>query len=278
VKTKRKLQVSNGHYLDFDQTARLIHTVANADQDQKMTMAIFEEETGLPFRQVRNRVSVARAMGLFTDKGLQLTPFGKLIALHDPFFENRGSLEYVHYLAAGNYKNIIWYEVFNTLLASGQSTDYQGWLSYFRNLLFGEYSKKSLKDHLPKEVRFIIEAYTENNLKDLELLCKDAQDKLYKRRYLNPSPLIFSAMLYHYAEQQKADLMQVEDLLQTPGSPAMLFFMGREMFNNTVELLHDKGYLRYEGTHDLNQLRLKENHTANDFLTAYYEKREPESR
>lgn len=275
MKTKRKLQVSNGHYLDFDQTARLIHIVANADQDQKVTMSFLEEETGLPFRQVRNRMSVARAMGLFTDKGLQLTPFGNLIALHDPFFENRGSLEYVHYLAAGNFKNIIWYEVFNTLLASGQSTDYQGWLGYFRGHLFGDYSKKTLQDHLPKEVRFIIEAYTENNLKDLELLSRDTQGKLYKRRYLNPSPLVFSAMLYHYAEQQNTDLMQVEDLLQSPGSPAMLFFTGRELFNDTVELLHDKGYVRYEGTHDLNQLRLKEKYTAMDFLSAHYEQQEP---
>ena len=275
MQTKRKLQVSNGHYLEIDQTARLIHTVATSAPGQKITLALLEEETGMPFRQVRNRISIARAMGLFVKRSLQLTPFGNLIAKHDPFFETRGSLEYVHYLAAGNYNNLIWYEIFNTLLVSGQSLDYPAWIRSFKDILDGLYSKKSLQDHLPKEVRFIIEAYTENSFKKLELLSKDSQGKLAKRRYLTPTPLIFSAILYHYAEKQKTNLLQVEDLLQVPGSPPKLFFMGRELFNDTMELLHEKGYLRFEGTHDLNQLRLKEEYTSASFLTAFYENRAP---
>ena len=275
---KRKLQVSNGHYLDFDQTARLIHTVATADPGQKISMAFLEEETGLPLRQVRNRVSTARAMGLFKEKNLQLTHLGNLIVKHDPFFENKGSLEYVHYRAAGNYKNLIWYEVFNTLLVSEHPLDYPGWLGYFRRTLSEQYSKQTLRDHLPQEVRFVIEAYTENSFKNLELLSKDSNKQLHKRRYLHPTPLVFGAILYHYAETVKTNLMQVENLLDAPGSPPMLFFMGRELFGDTIELLHGKGYLHYEGTHDLNQLRLREDLNAELFLKAYYEGHEPGDR
>ena len=275
---KRKLQVSNGHYLGFDQISQLIRAVVAADPERKMTMAFLEEETGLPVRQVRNRLSVARAMGLFAERNLHLTSFGKLIAEHDPFFEKRGSLEYIHYLAAGNYKNLIWFEAFNTLLVSEDPLDYQGWISYFRGGLAGQYSKQSLQDHLPKEVRFVIEAYTENSLKELELLSKDEKQRLHRRRYLNPIPLIFTAILYHYAETLKTDLMQVEDLLHVPGSPPMLFFTGKELLDETVELLHDKGYLHYEGTHDLNQVRLKEDFKADVFLKAYYEGHEPDHR
>ncbi len=275
MKKNRKLQISNGHYIDFDQIARLIHAITTAEQDQKITTGFLEQDTGLPFRQVRNRISIARSMGLLEERSFSLTSFGSLIVRHDPFFEIKGSLEYVHYLAAGNYKNLIWFEVFNTLLPGDRILDYPHWLKYFRKNLAGEYSKNSLQRHLPMEVRFIIEAYIENNLKQLELISKDSQGRLYKRRYLDSSPLIFCAILYDYAQKQKTDLLQVENLLQDKGSPPVLFFMGEKMFHNILEILHEKCYLRYEGTHDLNQLRLKEEYNAESFLTAYYENREP---
>ena len=214
-------------------------------------------------------------MGLLTEKDLFLTSFGKLIVEHDPFFENRGSLEYIHYLAAGNYKNLIWYEIFNALLIYEPPLDYQGWLNYFRGSLVGQYAKQSLREHLRKEVRFVIDAYTENRFKELELLSKDETQRLHKRRYLHPIPLIFTAILYHYAGTLKTDLIQVEDLLQVPGSPPVLFFMGKELLDKTVEFLHDKGYLNYEGTHDLNQLRLKQEFKSETFLKAYYRGHEP---
>lgn len=275
MKKKRKLQISNGHYIDFDQIARLIYAINTADQNQKITFRFLEEDIGLPFRQIRNRVSIAKAMNLLETNSLQLSFFGNLIVKHDPFFEIKGSLEYVHYLSAGNYKNLIWYEVFNTLLASGQLLDHSGWLKYFRKNLEGEYSDNSLERHLPMEVRFIIEAYIENNFKQLELFSEDSQGILYKRRYFNPSPLIFCAILYDYAQNQKTDLLQIENLLQDKGSPPVLFFMGKKMLHQIVEILHEKCYLRYEGTHDLDQLRLKEEYGAESFLTAYYENREP---
>jgi len=275
MKKNRKLQISNGHYIDFGQIARLIHSIATADQEQKITLSFLEEDIGLPFRQIRNRVSIIRAMGLFIKNGLQLSFFGNLIVKHDPFFEIQGSLEYVHYLAAGDYNNLIWFEVFNTLLPDEQILDYPNWLDYFRKQLEGHYSEKSLREHVAKEVRFIIEAYTQNNLKQLELFSKDSKGGLYKKRYIDPSPLIFCAILYDYARRQKTDLLQVENLLQDKGSPPVLFFMGEKMFHHILEILHEKCYLRYEGTHDLNQLRLKEEYSAELFLTAYYENREP---
>lgn len=275
MKKNRKLQISNGHYIDFDQIARLIYAITTADQEQKITLSFLEEDIGLPFRQIRNRVSIIRAMGLFEKKTLQLSFFGNLIAKYDPFFEIQGSLEYVHYLAAGDYNNLIWFEVFNTLLPDEQIFDYPHWLDYFRKKLEGHYSEKSLKGHVSKEVRFIIEAYTKSNLKQLELFSKNSQERIYKRRYLDPSPLIFCAILYDYAQKQKTDLLQVKNLLQEKGSPPVLFFMGKKMLHHIIEILHEKCYLRYEGTHDLNQLRLREGYNAESFLTAYYEDREP---
>jgi len=274
-KPRRKLQVSNGFYLDFDQLARLIHTIANAEDGQKISFSFMEEETGLPFRQVENRLSMGRAMGLIVDRSLGLTPFGQLVAKYDTFFESKGTLESIHYFAASREKNLLWYDVFNDLLINYDPLGYEGWLNFFRTSLAGQYSERSLRRHISEEVRFLIQAYTENNLKKLGLIVKDSQGKLSRRRYLQPTPLVFCAILYDYAKQQGTELMQVEDLLQSQGSPPVLFFMGKEVFVATVEKLHDKGYIRYEGTHDLNQLRLKEEYCPESFLKAHYENKEP---
>ncbi len=274
---KRKLQVSNGHYLDVDQIARLIHALVNTDEQKKATMTALEEESGLPFRQVRNRVSIARAMGLFKERKLELTTFGNLVAQYDPFFEAKGTLEFAHYLAASNYKNLIWYEVFNTLLQREQALDAAGWLKYFREFLAGSYSQNSLKEHLGKEIRFVVQAYIDNVFSKISVVAIDQHNLLQKRRYLHPTPLIFGAILYHYGEKVGTELLQVEELLDMPGSPTTIFFMDRNVFDGTIELLHDKGYLRYEGTHDLNQIRLKEEYTTNSFLEAFFENREPKT-
>ena len=42
-----------------------------------------------------------------------------------------------------------------------------------------------------------------------------------------------------------------------------------------VEGLHDRGWLRYETTHNLDQIRLKPGFSAIEFLTAHFENREP---
>lgn len=274
--TPRKLQISNGHYLEFDQLARLIFTINNTDAGNKVSMSILAQETGLPIRQVRNRISVGRALGIFTEKRLALTRFGILIAKHDNFFESRGTLEYLHYLAASEFRNLLWFELFNSLVLKPTPLNYKEWLEYFRAILVEQYSKHTLANHLNNEVRFLIQAYTESSLAKLEIIYQDAEDRLCTRRYLEPTPLIFAAMLYDFGARQGTNLLQMDTLLDTPGSPGRLFFLGRDMLNNTVEMLHDQGYVRYERTHNLNQIRLKEEFTSLAFLNAYYDGKKPE--
>jgi len=273
---KRKLQVSNGHYLMFDQLARLVIAIRSSDGSRKIGMSYLEEKTGLPFRQVRNRVSIGRAMGVFEERAVRLTPFGALVAEYDTFFEDKTTLEYVHYLAAGNFKNLVWCEVFNTILPDKPPTDYQGWLQHFRSSLAGQYTEHSLKDHLPKEVHFVIDAYTEKNLNRLDLLHKSPDGTLFRRRHTNIEPLAFSTMLYDWAEEHRAKLVQVSDMQITSGSPGRLFGLEQADLRKALEGLHEKGWVRYESTHNLEQIRLKPDFSALDFLKAYYERREPQ--
>ena len=274
--TKRKLQISNGHYLDFDQLARLIHAMNSAEEGQNITMSFLEKQTGLPLRQVRNRISIGRAMGIIEERVLKLSPFGVLLSSHDIFFESKGTLEFLHYLAAGNYKNLVWHEVFNTLLPEKSPLDHAGWLKYFRSSLAHEYTLYSLNHHLNQEVRFIIDAYTKKNFHRLEILHQTSDGKLYRKRSTNLHLMTISAMLYEHAEKQGAKLLQMNDVITMPGLPGVLFAMDEATLRQLVEDLHQHGWIRYEGTHNLDQIRLKEDFRALDFLTAYYEERDPQ--
>jgi len=271
---KRKLQISNGHYLQFDQLARILHAINLFPADRKITMSYLEEDTGLPFRQVRNRISIARALGIFEKKALRLTPIGSLVSTYDPFFEMKGTLEYIHYMAAGNYLNLIWFEVFNTLLPQEPPSDYHGWIQYFQKSLKNDYTEHSLKDHLPKELRFLIDAYINKGFNKLELLNQTSDGKLFRRRYANIDLSVFCAILLDYASKQRTKLLQVEDLLDNAGAPGLLFALDGNTLKSILEILHKKEYIRYESTHSLNQIRIKNDVDPMKFFESYYKAEE----
>jgi len=272
---KRKLQISNGHYFDTDQLARILYSITNADPDDKVTFSYLEEDTGLPFRQIRNRVSIARAMGIFEESKIKLTPFGELISKHDPFVENKATLEFAHYLAAGNFRNLVWYEVFNTLLIDEQPKSYDGWLKYFRETLAKDYSEHSIKDHVGKEVRFIIDAYVKGTFVNLALLHLTSDEILYRRRYTSVNNMILAATIYDYGFKQDRKLFEVIDILKEKGSPGHVFFLDESTLRQSLEDIHEKGWARYEGTHNLDQVRLKDEFSAIEFMIAFYEDRDP---
>ncbi|MDD3580054.1 MAG: DUF4007 family protein [Desulfobacca sp.] len=274
----RKLQVSNGYYLNFNQLAQLLNSAQANPESGKNTTLQLSEDTGLPPRQVESLVSIGRALGIFQDLTLRPSRWGALFFTHDGFFQAKGTHEFLHYRAAGNYRNLVWYEVFNALLPNEPPMDYQGWLRYFRHNLDAEYSAYSLKSHLRKEVRFIIDAYLDKEFQRLDLLQQTGDGRLYRRRYLNPEPLVLAAMLYDYAGQQRTNTLQVGEMPHRPGAPPRLLGLDEAGFRQQILKLHAKDYLRYEGTHNLDQIRLKPDYQALSFLQAYYRGTEPQAR
>lgn len=274
-KTNRKLQISNGHYLDFDELARILNVLQEFDGPQPPKMSEVAEGTGLPYRQVRNRVSIARAMGILMPGKLALTPFGQLITDHDLFCEARGTLEVAHYLASSNPANLVWYETFNRLLLDHPPSTYEGWMAYFRQTLDGLYSEHSIQDHGSKEIRFIIEAYVHNRFKRLELLHESQEGLLYRCRKTDFDLKILAAMIYEYGSMRHGELIQIESLVSGEGSPGVSFAIEKDAMNILAENLHRKNWLRYESTHNLDQIRLREDLQPLDFLRAYYEDSDP---
>ena len=272
---RRKFQVSNGYLLEFDRLARVLHVLQEHGDANKISRRYLQENTGFANRQIASIVSIGSALGLIKTGCQTLTPTGCLIAEHDLFMEKKSTLEWLHYAAAGNYQNLIWFEIFNQLIPSNTSLTQSSWSESLRVKLANQYSEQTIKNKLQPEIHFVVDAYMEQNLSKLELLQRNSDEGLYIRRYINFNSLLLSAMLYDFAARQGAQLLQVGEMANTAGSPARLFGLDTTNFREQVERLHESGWVRYETTHNLDQIRLKPTFSAREFLAASFEGREP---
>ena len=271
---KRKFQLSNGYLLEFEQLARVLTVMAEQPELKKISKQTLCETTGLMERHIETLVSMGTAMGLIVPITQVLSSVGKLVVANDVFIESRATLEWCHYSGAGSYRNLVWFEVFNTLLPSGVSMTINEWMDKLRYQLAGEYTEKALGKNLREEVRFVVDAYLNKDFRKLELLHR-ADERIYMRRVIELTSHIFAAMIYDYAYESGARLIQAADLLNKPGSPGLLFAMDEPTLRTHLEELHKKGWLRYETTHNLNQVRLDDKFSALSFLRAHYGDKEP---
>lgn len=272
---ERKFQVSRSHLLEFNHFSRILSFLCERRDAKRISRQLLSENSGLPEGQVASLISIGASLGLIQNDDQILTPVGLLIAAHDVFFEDHGTLEWCHYKGAGSYQNLIWFDVFNHLLVEESATTQAGWQEYFRAKLSGQYTDKTIKEQVPKEVRFIVDAYLKRNFRKLEILKQSSDERLYRRRYTKLAPLVFAAMIYDFCATNDMQLAQVAEMAATPGSPAMVFGLDTGALRQQIEGIHDRGWLRYETTHNLDQLRLKPGFSAMEFLTAYFENREP---
>ena len=274
ISIRRKFQVSNGYLLEFDQLARILHFLNSRERVNKVSREELMEETGLANRQLESLVSVGAAMGIIIPGKQILSPIGQLIAAHDIFLENPATLEWCHYVGAGSYKNLIWFEIFNQVLPEN-SMSQQSCMEHLRQRLAGQYTDRTIGKHLYEEVRFVVDAYIERNFKKLELLHLSQDDKLYMRRYSKFEPLILCAMLYDFGDRTESRLLQLKTIPETLGSPARIFNIDTNSLRQLIEQLHQHGWVRYESTHNLDQIRLLPGYETISFLKAYFDSTEP---
>jgi hypothetical protein len=273
-----KLQLSNGYSLDSAQNARLITHIADHPAIRRFARRDLMEGTGLAEGQVESITGVAVAMGLVVPVTAVLTPLGELVHRHDLFLDSPVSLEFCHFLAAGNSRNLIWHAIFNELLPHEKPMDQAGWSAWLRAKLAGGYSDRSLVKHVASEVRFILDAYTVRNFKRLNLIYETPEKTLSLRRYSALQPHTLAAMIYWIGVRHQARLVSFSDLQAEPGSPGRVFGLDASSMRQLVENLHQKGWIRYEVRHGLDQIRLLDNYDSLEFIAAAYEAREPEAK
>ncbi len=153
---RRKLQVSNGYDLAFEQLAQILNALRGRPDLKRVPRAFLVEQTGLAERQIGSLVSIGCAIGVLRPTTGVLTGFGRLVAEHDIFFEMIGTLEFCHYTAASDQRHLVWFDTFNELLRVLPNGGVEEWKGFFRSKYTDEYSKKSMQKHVRVEEGYLI--------------------------------------------------------------------------------------------------------------------------
>ncbi len=229
----RKLQVSNGYCLEFDQLARVLNFLFENKKKKKIPRAVLTENTGLSDRQVAGLVSIGSAMGLIKGGVQILTPVGLIIAENDIFLENRTTLEWCHYMGAGSYRNLIWYEMFNNVLKKRNLMLQKELTEYFKTALAADYTPGTIKKNLSQEVRFIIDGDPEYGILGYNGgLFDDEQEKFLARHQLRNDFLARALYLLAYVEP--LDNTKQKDEYPIPYEDLEVRHLG-ELYENILE-------------------------------------------
>lgn len=275
---KPKLQVSNGYSFDPSQTASLLTFISDHPHIKRFARRDIMEDTGLSERQAESLTSIGSALGLVVPRTQVLTDLGKLIVKHDLFLDSDTTLEFLHFMGAGTPKNLIWFTIFNELLHEREPMNQPGWTAWLREKLAGSYSPRSLVKHVAHEVRFVLDAYNIRNFSKLRLVQQAVDGTYALQSLLGIRPLVLTASIYQFADRFQVRLIPFNNLHETGGSPGRVFGIAGPQMRELVEGLHQKGWVRFEVRHGLDQVRLIEGFDALSFIDADFENREPQRR
>ena len=170
----------------FDQIVNVFK--AKYETDEGTNLDKLAETTGLNRRKARLILNYLADLGLSEKASLKNTKLGNLIYKYDDFLENKGTLCIMHYLQGTNNYVVIWNRVLN-YVSNVDTFTRADLLALFVDLetQIGEYT---YKNHIGKEIRIILDAYTNQRFSNLYII--EEQDGKYK---VNKNPEIPNLIL-----------------------------------------------------------------------------------
>lgn len=262
-----KIQVLNGFKMYFDQITSVFKN--RYDSEDKIDLDKLSDITGLNRRKARLILNYLADIGMSEKRTLNKSKLGRIIYQYDEFLQKEGTLWLMHYLQATNDYLIIWNRVINKLFEH-QFVSREELLEQFDDLK-EHCSEYSFKHHINKEIRILIDAYTNQNFKRLSLIEEDDRGYVINRNQDIP-PMILLASILWYKENYYpgATAVDIKELCINHNSPGRVFVLDEFVFRNMLEKLKNQGLISIESRADLDQVRIKENQTFEGMVEAYY--------
>ncbi|MFQ6042122.1 MAG: DUF4007 family protein [Candidatus Poribacteria bacterium] len=265
-----KLQLSKGFYLHFPLITQLLEYVCNNNQ-AKFTGDELSQAVGLSSSQVANLCSMAQAMGLMNKITYTPTEFASVVWQKDRFFDDVGTLWMCHYNVSSDPYHVIWHRLVNQAMHEKKEWNSQDVREYFDDLK-GNFSERSIKKHIPKEILTFVNAYTEQQFSKLRLL--SAKDGTYSKTEPIAVPdLIFLAATLKFRELFTPDetALEIDRIIYSEGSPGMVFFMNENRVRDLLERLRIEGHIYIESRADLDQIRFAGKKNIGELVEFYYD-------
>ncbi len=267
-----KLQLSKGYLVRFDQLARLLNVTCR-ERRERHSSSDLAESVGVATAHLQHLCSIAQALGITTPRTYKPTSVGRLICEMDSFFDDIGTLWFLHYSIASDPRYVVWNRFSNVLSPSPRGFSLLGFRALFDDLK-SQLAKYSGNRHISKETLTVLDAYTNQNFSRLAYLRAD--DDRYSLSYREPvPPLVLAACIARYrARHRPGDTaISVADLLTAPNSPGWICQIPEDRLRASLEELRTQPGLALESRADLDQVRLTDNTPDHVWMERYYASR-----
>jgi len=267
-----KLQFTNGYRPDFNKISRVLGFLSNQRNRKRILHDEIVTALGIPYRQIRSIISIMNGFGLVNNRGNTLTAFGKALASNDPYFQNPDSLWIIHYKVASNSSLLVWNRVINKIIPNYDSFSLTYIFENFFNDIKPNYSDQTINEKLPREIRSVLESYTNTELSRLQILGSQNEDSFVRGSPIAVSGYVFLYCLLEFRDSlfPGSSAITIEDICTKDNSPGSVFALSMYQLRSHLEELNNKNLLRLEQFGNLDQIRLIDSIAMEDILKMVY--------
>lgn len=266
---KPKLQLGNGYLANFTSLARILNIVC-LDQRERVPQVDLATKVGLTERHVKHLCGMAHAFGLLEQVTYKPTPLGRLVHTYDPFFDDIGTLWFLHYMVGSNAYYLVWHRMVTSILPMHKRITREQIRAEFNDLR-QVLSEKSIQNHVLKEINTALDAYT--NQQFTRLMYLHLEEDIY---ILTPGepvpPLVLGACIarFLYYQHLKDTAVSVESLLTASNGPGIVLQLEEKRFRFLLEQLKMQPGFSLESRADLDQVRLSDTMLDYMWMERYY--------
>jgi hypothetical protein len=211
-------------------------------------------------------------LGNGTSKNYTLSPFGALVAEHDPDLQQAGTQWLLHYYLASQHEERaeVWFRCFNEYLSPEQSFSANALQDFvFRSL---DQTPKN-KSGVDSDTKELIKTYTNPAaLGDLRLLIRQGKSDIVVGRPSTPDSLIIAYVLCDSWERRfgSIDTVRLGQLISEPESIGRVFVANDSQVRSFISALQSHGMITFnESQHQAVTRRFRD--TPISLLERYYQ-------
>ncbi len=266
---KPKLQLSNGYFVNFTYLARILNAVCQ-DQRERIPQVELAVATGFTERHVKHLCGIAHALGLTERVTYKPTPLGRLVHKYDPFFDDVGTLWFLHYMISSNPYNLVWNRLVTVILPARRNISREQARAAFNDLR-QVLTEHSIQSHVLKELNTVLDAYTNQYFARLNYLHLENDTYILGKAESVP-PFVLGACIVCFRDRHRSNdtAVSVTDLLSTSNGPGVVLQLVEDRLRGLLEQLKVQPGFSLESQADLDQVRLTDNTPAYAWMERYY--------
>ncbi|GHP00801.1 hypothetical protein KSF_108480 [Reticulibacter mediterranei] len=261
------LSFGRGYHIDFMLFTRLLRAV-----QEGLSRSCLAGQLGISKSRLTACIALARGFDLLTrNRSLRLTPLGNVILGYDAFFQDPGTLWFLHYVVASEERQLVWNHFATTFLPGRQRftlKDFRAWLMSLQKS-----NSKAAKRSLYQETYLVLDTYVKRSFVQLEYLSHEKRKPYQRGNSHSLPPLVLGACLARYRDRHQSDAtaLLVADVLTAPNSPGVILHLHEDDLRTLLEQIKTVQGIELESRADLDQVRLNETMTDVKWMELYYD-------